>query len=255
MLKTEGELCMARDAMPVGISSLDEQRFGVRTAKALGVTTSNLPAVLQFCAENDVALLIARCSVDDLPAAHAMERAGFLLMDTLVYWSRDLVDKSLPNDSGPALIRPIRPDEAGEVKRIAGEAFRGYFGHYHADERLDNAACDEVYSDWAYRSCISAEMADFVLIAELENNIVGFATGRLNNPKEGEGVLSGVAPDYRGRGIHRSLMIGRLRWFHQHGAERMVISTQVTNVAAQNSWLRLGFEPSHALYTFHKWFD
>ncbi len=246
---------MGSDSAEVSLSDLDEKRFGIKAAKALTVTTANLSAVLRFCTDHNVVLLISRCSADDLCTAQAMERAGFLLMDTLVYWSRDLVDTPLPNDKGPAPIRPVRPGEAQQVKQVAAAAFRGYFGHYHADERLDNQACDELYADWAYRACSSAGVADVVLVAKLNQEIVGFATGELNNPEEGEGRLLGVAPTYRRRGIHRSLMIGRLRCFREHGAERMVISTQLTNIAAQMGWLRLGFEPSHALYTFHKWFD
>jgi hypothetical protein len=34
----------------------------------------------------------------------------------------------------------------------------------------------------------------------------------------------------------------------------MLISTQITNVAVQKVWTRLGFEPSRSYYTFHKWF-
>ena len=35
----------------------------------------------------------------------------------------------------------------------------------------------------------------------------------------------------------------------------MVLSTQVTNLAVQKVWSRLGFEPSRSYYTFHLWFD
>jgi GNAT superfamily N-acetyltransferase len=84
---------------------------------------------------------------------------------------------------------------------------------------------------------------------------VGFATLRLNNPEEGEGVLFGVGPLAQGQGIYRSFMIHGMEWCLQQGMTRMVVSTQITNIAVQKVWTRLGFEPSHAYYTFHKWFD
>ncbi|MBZ0288565.1 MAG: GNAT family N-acetyltransferase, partial [Anaerolineae bacterium] len=64
-----------------------------------------------------------------------------------------------------------------------------------------------------------------------------------------------VDPALQGKGVGRGLMIGALLWFEARGIAKMLISTQVTNVASQKVWVRLGFEPSHAFYTFHKWFD
>ena len=69
---------------------------------------------------------------------------------------------------------------------MATEAFRGYYGHCHADQRLDRAKCDEVYRDWALRSCLSRDVADQVLVAVLDGSIVGFGDLRLNTPEEGE---------------------------------------------------------------------
>ena len=72
------------------LSPLDEARFGVRSARARVVTTENLPAVLAFCAANRVEFLVARCPTTDIAAAHAMEAAGFQLMETLLYLHFDL---------------------------------------------------------------------------------------------------------------------------------------------------------------------
>ena len=84
---------------------------------------------------------------------------------------------------------------------------------------------------------------------------VGFATLRLNNSDEGEGVLFGVAPKAQGRGIYRSFMVKGMEWCMKKNATHMVVSTQITNTAVQKVWSRVGFEPNNAYYTFHKWFD
>ena len=44
-----------------------------------------------------------------------------------------------------------------------------------------------------------------VLVAEVDGRLAGFATLRMNNSEEGEGVLFGVAPFAQGSGIYRSL--------------------------------------------------
>lgn len=239
----------------VALSQLDLDRFGIVTARDSSVSAETLATTLSFCRENRVEMLIARCSTDDLAAAQRLEDAGGRLMDTLVYYSRVLVKGPLPESSGSAGVRPIRGDDADAVRRIASQCFEGYLGHYHADPRLDRRKCDEAYQSWAHRSCISRDVADEVLVAEVEGELAGFATLRLNDPTEGEGVLFGVAPRAQGRGIYRSFMIDGMHWCRGRGAKRMVVSTQVTNLAVQKAWTRLGFEPSRSYYTFHLWFD
>lgn len=235
------------------LSKLDTDRWSVVTAKVDGLTSEGLTSILQQCRASAVELLIARCPATDLAAAQAMERDGFQLMDTLVYFARSL-GSGTQVDAGPVPVRPVRPGEEAAVREIAAHAFQGYGGHYHADPRLDRGRCDEVYTDWAYRSCLSKDVADEVLVADLDGRVVAFATMRLNSDEEGEGVLFGVSPAAQGRGIYRTLMIRGMEWCAARGRTRMVVSTQVTNVAVQKVWTRLGFEPSRAYYTFHKWF-
>lgn len=238
----------------VAFSEIDSERFGVRIARAY-VDSGNLSQVLDFCSAERIDLLIARASTTELATTQKMEQLGFLLMDVLVYYSFDLSKRPVPDDSGKVQIRLLRDEDKAEVQSVAALSFKGYFGHYHADPRLDRRKCDEGYTAWAVRSCISKEVAKEVLIAEREGRVVGFATLRLNSPEEGEGVLFGVAPEAQGLGIYRSFMVKGMQWCKEQGAQRMVVSTQVTNLAVQKVWCRVGFEPSHSYYTFHKWFD
>ncbi len=238
--------------MSARLSPLDTARWGCVSAAASDVTPDTLARVLSFCRENAVRFLIARCSTGDLAAAQAMEEGGFRLMDTLVYFARELA--AVPSEGAALPVRAVRPGEDAVVAEVASRAFAGYYGHYHADPRLDRRQCDEVYVDWARRSCVSLEVADGVLVCEVEGRIAAFATLRLNSDIEGEGVLFGVAPEAQGRGIYRALMLGGMAWCLGRGRKRMVVSTQVTNQAVQKVWTRLGFEPSKSYYTFHKWF-
>jgi GNAT superfamily N-acetyltransferase len=237
----------------VAFSDVDSERFGVRVARA-HVVRENLPQVLEFCAAEQINLLIARCATKELRIAQEMEGLGFLLMDTLVYYSFDLMKRAIPEDSPRANVRKFVLDDKSKIEMVAAAAFEGYFGHYHADTRLDRSKCDEGYVSWAVRSCTSKQVASEVLVAELDNNVIGFATLRLNTAEEGEGVLFGVAPEEQGIGIYRSFMVNGMQWCKEQQAKRMVVSTQITNVAVQKVWSRVGFEPADSYYTFHKWF-
>jgi len=246
---------MSLNEQIVYISDIDEDRFGIRTAKALKVTVDNLPEIMDFCRDNNVMMLIARCPVNNFSTIHAMEREDFLLMDTLVYYSIDLKNTPISSDAGKVTIRKVRLGEEDKVKTIAGEAFQGYYGHYHADERLDNSKCDEVYVSWAVNSCVSRDFADEVLVAELNGGIVGFATLRINSSDESEGVLFCVDSSAQRMGIYRSFMIHGMRWSVSKGMRNMVVSTQLINTRVQKVWTRLGFGIRDSYYTFHKWFD
>jgi len=232
---------------------MDTDRWGVVTAKASHVTADSLRHAMDFCRDNAVEFLIARCSTGDLRAAQAMEREGFQIMDTLVYFTRDIA-RGAPRDVGSISIRELSAGEESAVRQLAGESFSRYIGHYHADSRLDRRQCDETYMDWAHRCCLSKDFADAVLVAAMDGRVIGFLTLRLNSAEEAEGGLLAVAPEAQGRGIGRSLMVGGIQWCKARGTARMVISTQITNIVVQKMWTRLGFEPSKAFYTFHKWF-
>ena len=244
---------MVTELETLSFSEIDSQRFGLRVARA-HIVPENLSRVLHGCVEEKIDLLIARCATSNLATAQNMEMQGFSLMDTLVFYRFDLTKRAIPEDTGEFLVRSLRAGDEEQVRMVAAAAFKGYMGHYHADRRLDPRLCDEGYASWAERSCIPKTAADKVLIAEREGRVVGFATLRLNSPQEVEGLLYAVAPEWQGKGICRSLMIGSLQWCRSQGAQRMIISTQVGNISMQKVWCRVGFEPSHSYYTFHKWF-
>ena len=237
----------------VQLSFLDEERFGIRTARAPLVTLETLPGIIQFCEANQVALLIARCDVSQPRTVQAMEQWGCELMDTLVYYTRRLTAESIPAEVSGVGIRTVRPGEEERIGQVAAEAFDGYCGHYHADGRLDPARCTEAYVSWARRLCTDRSAGDEMLVAEADGGLVGFGALRLNSPQQGEGVLFGVAPAAQRRGVYRSLIVRSMQWCLARGADSIMYSTQIANVPVQKVITRLGFETHHAYYTFHRW--
>ena len=235
-------------------SAIDEARFGIRVARNHALTAETLEETLAFCREQAIDMLIARTPSQAIRFVQQLEALGFQLMDTLVYYRRDLTRTPIPEPQDAALIRPVRSGEEAAVRAIAAQAFQGYYGHYHADPRLDQAACDAAYISWAERSCLDRSVADEVLVAELDEQLVGFATLRRNTSTQGEGVLFGVAPSAQGKGIYRSFIVHAMQWCLENGMNETVVSTQITNLAVQKVWVRLGFEPMQFYYTFHKWF-
>ena len=193
----------------IRLSPLDETRFGIRTARAEGVTLERLPTVLEFCHTQNIQMLIARCSTGDLPSLQAMEEAGFQLMDTLVYFDFDLHHKELPSRRD-FNIRVVQPQDVAAVKEIARQAFRGYDSHYHADPRLDQSTCDEIYVDWAVRSCSNKDVADEVFVADSNNGILGFLAIKMDKTKVADCRLYAVSQQSQRGGVGQALLIEAL---------------------------------------------
>jgi GNAT superfamily N-acetyltransferase len=240
------------DLALVEISNLDTVHFGIRSARTADVTADALPRILDFCRDEQVGFLIARCNAADLAAARAMCAAGFDLMDTLVYAERSMSEPP-PQSSGPTFVRPARADDVPVIEAIARESFSGYAaGHYHADPRLDPLKCDDVYVSWALRAW-SGEAADAMFIGEVDGRIAGFLA--VCGGQTGTAPIAGVTAGARRRGVYRALIEESIRWCAAAASTRMIFSTQITNQAPLNTWLRAGFRTCGAVYTFHKWFD
>lgn len=236
------------------ISDIDTERFGVVTARVIGITSESLSSVLDFCFARKVKLLIARCNMSDLDAAQSMEKKGFLLMDTLVYYSLDLARQDRPAEKGVVRVRPIRAEEEKGMISVARESFHGYVGHYHADSRLDKNKCDEAYTDWA-RKTFALRDSDNFLVGEIDQQIVGFGVLRINSPDEGEMFLGGIHPDFQGQGIYYSFLCKAVNWCFSKKVKKMIISTQLKNISVQKVLIKFGFEISRGYYTYHRWFD
>lgn len=240
--------------MPIEINNLETTRFGVVAARIVDAAAS--PAVIDKAARaRGVQMLTGRVEVSDLPRVHAFERAGYQLMDTLVYYDRHL--EYLPPRvalPGGLTCRLAVSEDAPAVAAVARAGFHGYMGHYHADPRLDDAAADAAYVEWAETSTAGVSPDAPVLIIENGDRVVAFLTLHRESPNDMELVLSAVAPECHGQGLYAMLIAEAFPLSRTAGAKRVVTSTQINNYAVQRVWSRLGFVHCRSLYTFHKWF-
>ena len=223
-------------------------------ARADEVAADDLEPISQFCDSNRVELLIARCRIEDIATTHALGAAGFALMDTLVYYQRDLT--ALATQAlQPGLIESLGTGDAQQVVAIARECFTEYSGHYHADPRLDRVACREAYASWAQACCDHTDDGSFVLVAGDRENRTGFSCFRRSSESEGELLLGGVRAEARGRGLYTQLTLTGMNRLKAAGATRFLTSTHLGNWSAQAAWTAAGLHPYRAYHTFHRWFD
>ena len=238
----------------VHASVLDSSRFGAAIARVTLRSRDELPAFIAGCRASHIAMAVIRTDTRDFRAAQAIEASGGILCDTLVYFARPLRDDSTVASSD-ARVRPGSPADVERVVSIAAAAFAGYGGHYHADPRLDAAAADDSYIDWARRSVAVPGVVDRLWVVEDRGTVAGFLTLKVNNRADAEIVLNAIHPDHQRRGLYPALLRTALASSRALGAHRCIVSTQVWNVPLQRVLARIGFEPARSYYTFHLWFD
>ena len=136
-------------------------------SERLAVLEQLLDAVILHAEEQGVECLVHRSHADDAPAIHALERRGFLLMDTLLDYVFDFQADEAP--AAPPLppdtrVRAATPKDMDGLVEVARRAFASHSGRFHSDERISHACAVRVYEEWI-RSCVEG-WADWVLAAE-----------------------------------------------------------------------------------------
>jgi len=233
--------------LSVALSPLDSARFGVVAARADEVTANDLPALLEFCAEHEVELLIARCDGADLGALRALTAAGLRALDA------QIVFEGLPEAVRDSRFRPATAADGDAIAALARVSFDRYAGHYQADPRLDVEACAEGYVDWALRG-LAGEAADVVFVAEIGGELAAFATVEQRD-EEVIVHLAGVAESRQGSGLHAGVLGHAMAWAAERGARGMVAITSHNNLSAQHNFIKLGLRPVSSTMTFHGWRD
>ena len=245
--------------MAIEFNELETQRFGLRCAR-VSTPIAPLDAVNAAARAEKIAFLSARISTDDIAQIQALEEDGFRLMDTLVYYNTPL--DTLPDRSHDGL-RRSHPEDAAAIADVARQSFAGYFGHYHADPRLDNKDADQVYVDWAEKSIRNSDAHTPATVMVLNGKIVSFLTMRIKEKAKektlgkalGELLLVGVAPDAQGQGVYGRVIDHGLATLKDMGCSEVITSTQVNNIAVQRAWGKRGFRMLQSFYTLHKWMD
>jgi hypothetical protein len=221
-----------------------------------------LREALAWARECQVELLSCRTSTDALYALHALQRQGFLLVDTVldyVYDARAVPPHTIECPPAPegCVIRPAREDDQPALLQIAENAFGGHFGRFHADPRLPRRVATHVYREWI-RSCC-AGYADHLFVAEVAGRLAGYSVWKNPSAVEaGGGVrlghysIAGIHHDFAGRGLFGALTHAGMARLAD-AADWIEGPTHINNYPVQRGYTRLHWRIAGARHTFHRW--
>ena len=124
-----------------------------------------LNEVLRHAASRGVRLLTCKVQPLQFAAIHALERHGFLLMDTLLDFffdfSRTPFEKISPPQRLNGLhVRLANPEDLPELLALTETAFAKHFGRYNSDPKMPAGTGTKVYQEWV-RSSFAARQIGF----------------------------------------------------------------------------------------------
>jgi GNAT superfamily N-acetyltransferase len=214
--------------------------------------------------KREMQCVACRVNSSELPAIHALEQSGFLLMDTLLDlvfdFSRVPTEQiSRPQRDARLKTRRAEAGDIPELMAMSERAFAGYFGRYHADSRIPRSTATRIYSEWV-RAAFEG-WADWILVAEFDNKIAGHTVWRKILERQDANSL-GVAscdllvvdPEFQGHRLGAALVHDGMQ-IARDFARYLVTPLHVCNYSVQRTFQSLGWRIAGARHSFHKWLN
>ena len=216
-------------------------------AEARGQKRELLSLVLNECREAGIGHLSARVDTGDFTSIHALEEAGFELIDGIQTFQLTLNGNHAPAPPGTRL---FYLKDLPEVVEIGRSAF--VFDRFHADQALASGVADRVNESWTRNCCLGAAAAA-VVVAEEGGRVASYVTCQADR-KAGKGIIILVATAEwaRGRGAARRASGAALNWFAGQGLVAVEVGTQLRNIPAARLYESLGFRLIRTNFTFRK---
>jgi ribosomal protein S18 acetylase RimI-like enzyme len=208
--------------------------------------------------------LMCKVYTDDLISIHALEKAGFLLVDTLLDYSVDFRKVEfqkipVPEVAQGVKIRFAEKRDADELADLARLAFTNHFGRYHSDPRISRKDATQTYVEWMNSSLNG--YADYFVLAEIDKHIAGLSIWKKTSALEknlpirlGHYSIGAIHPDFFGRKLFSILTYEGMKLL-QPEVDMIEGPTHINNYAVQRGYARLGWQISDARHSFHKWLD
>jgi len=210
--------------------------------------------------QEGVAFLLSKTSTNDYTAIHALERKGFLMMDTILKFYYDFQrfsDRQEPLKCADFQARLANVADCDELIQLSRRAFAGHIGRYHNVKNIPNEKATGLYELWIKSSC--SGWADWIVVAEKEGRIAGYSVWKKpsdNQRKHGIDLVdySIVATDpyFQKQGLFGLLTLEGMKLIrgnYRYSEGRTVVD----NFGVQRGFIKLGWKICGGQHAFHKW--
>ncbi|MGE4133583.1 MAG: GNAT family N-acetyltransferase [Bdellovibrionales bacterium] len=187
--------------------------------------------------------VILRRPQDRWAELHALEAAGFRILDGILTLHRDLKVTPAQSQKG---IRLAGEADADGLGQMAARVFR--YSRFHNDPLLSDEIAAKVHYEWTRNSCLGSA-AKAVLVAEEDGKPAGFVTCKDLGGGSGQINLVSVDVGFQGKGWARKLSEHACAWFSENGFSQVEVQTQTSNFSAMRAYLGAGFAVEKSWFT------
>jgi dTDP-4-amino-4,6-dideoxy-D-galactose acyltransferase len=279
----EGLACLMRAAFDSSVYQLEMGEVSSFLAhenrREATLHGSLLRCILRSASKLGIEHLSCRIPVDDVAARHALELAGFLLMDTSVEysWNPTLIEISesehslnvrtpatSPGSSFRILklgvtYRPSRSEDLPALEEIARRSFtQDTLSRYSVDPALPLERTGNFYARWI-NNAVRGSFGDLVMVACAGERPVGFQAFRreaefseLLGVPAGSMGIGAIDPNFRGGGIFPGLMATVLAWCGREGIRLARGRTLVNNFRMHRTCAATGGTIRACFHSFHR---
>ena len=231
-----------------------------------------LERIATFARQRKLQLIDARVSNENLFVTRAFEQTGFHLVDLLVTLGarRDKFDRILERqsikrseevvDAGSGII--IRPMKESDVSRLAHISETSYGDasmiqdRFFLEPKIPHERAQHVFREW-FLNLARRHLGGngTVLTAEIGGAVVGYLAMEPMSPLGTEtwwkDSLNAVAPEARGRGVYRALVLAAMDFALHENVAGLITKTQSSTYRVINTWLHLGGDIFESAATLH----
>ena len=214
-----------------------------------------ITSILEDCSASGIQYVTTRTPAVEHLSIHALESAGFQLIDGIQTFGRKL-DGAVQTPQPGLTVRQFQPADIDEVCRIARSAYR--YDRFHNDPVIDKDQADMLHETWVRNSCLGTA-ADGVVVAVESGRVAGFVTCKIDRSAEkhigsaiGTIVLVATAPEFQAKGIGRAATLGALEWFRERDVNFVEVGTQITNIPATRLYENAGFGYLGSVLTYRR---
>jgi dTDP-4-amino-4,6-dideoxy-D-galactose acyltransferase len=247
---------MTKITEPCQFLRWDSDFFGFRIARVYDrhLRATDLETIFAWCDSKSVDCLYFLADSDDASTIRLVEEYGFHLVEIRITYEGRLKNwhpETRPKANELLIIRDVQPEEIGILQEIAKNSYKD--SRWYFDPRFNEKICQAYFQTWIKNS--AEGNADFVLVAELEGELLGYISGNRDRHKPtGTFELTAVKEVSRGLGIGHELFASGLDWYLREGVDRIFVNTQGRNIPTQRMIQRHGFISMSVQLYYHKWF-
>jgi mycothiol synthase len=182
------------------------------------------------------------CLSQDSPRSQLLKGEGFSL--ARVYWDMVWQQEGMPAADPPNgfTIRSFQPGDAPALAEIQNAAFTGSWG-------FSPNTAEEI----EYRSSMSNTSYPGILFLLNGEKVAGYCWTFLapaNGKTRGIIGMIGVAPDYRGRGVSKPILLAGMEYLRSVGVEDIALHVDGENTPAIRLYLSVGFRKVGELHWY-----